>query len=220
MALRPAGLRILWYEVKVMKRIVILLFTFAAVAAFAQDAPVVNKGTTEIGGFIGASYGTQSFQVMGGGNVAYAVTKAIMPYAEFSYFPGLPVNKDFTGTIGDKGTAATANYRLPLSDFHVGIHYRFPIKESPFVPYGVFGVGLLHSSQSNYEFDYTQFGNKVTQNNTLASDNNFAVNFGAGVRYYTRQKVGFRAEAKFYHVGGIINGIFSKYEFGVFYQFH
>jgi hypothetical protein len=192
----------------------------AATAAFSQDAPIVNKGTTEIGGFVGASYGTQDFQVMGGGNVAYAVTKAIMPYAEFSYFPGLPIDKNLAGTIGDSGTKATADYRLPLSDFHVGVHYRFPIKESPFVPYGVFGVGLLHSSESTGDFFYTVQGKPVEQQNTLASANNFAFNFGAGVRYYTRQKVGFRAEAKFYHVGGIINGIFSKYEFGVFYQFH
>jgi opacity protein-like surface antigen len=84
----------------------------------------------------------------------------------------------------------------------------------------VFGVGLLHSSQSTYDFLYTEQGKAVDQQNTLASANNFAFNFGAGVRYYTRQKVGFRAEVKFYHVGGIINGIFSKYEFGVFYQFH
>jgi hypothetical protein len=203
-----------------MKRLVPLYLIIAACSAFAQDAPIVNKGTTEIGGFVGASYGTQNFQVMGGGNVAYAVTKAIMPYAEFSYFPGLPINKNLTGTIGDTGTTATANYRLPLSDFHVGVHYRIPIKESPFVPYGVFGLGLLHSAESTYDFNYTQFGNKVTQMNTLPGENNFAVNFGAGVRYYTHQKVGFRAEAKFYHVGGIINGIFSKYEFGVFYQFH
>jgi Outer membrane protein beta-barrel domain len=203
----------------VMNRLFPLLL-LAVTAAFAQDAPIVNKGTTEIGGFVGASYGTQNFQVMGGGNVAYAVTRAIMPYAEFSYFPGLPITQDLTGTIGDPGTKASANYRLPLYDFHVGVHYRFPIKESPFVPYGVFGVGLLHTAQSTFEFDYTQYGNKITQTNTLDSANNFAVNFGAGVRYYTRQKVGFRAEAKFYHVGGIINGIFSKYEFGIFYQFH
>lgn len=207
-------------KMRQMKRLAPLYLIIAACSASAQDAPIVNKGTTEIGGFVGASYGTQNFQVMGGGNVAYAVTKAIMPYAEFSYFPGLPINKNLTGTIGDTGTTATANYRLPLSDFHVGVHYRIPIKESPFVPYGVFGLGLLHSATSTYDFNYTQFGNKVTQMNTLPSENNFAYNFGAGVRYYTRQKVGFRAEAKFYHVGGIINGIFSKYEFGVFYQFH
>jgi opacity protein-like surface antigen len=203
-----------------MNRLTPLIFLLSASAAFSQDAPIVNKGTTEIGGFVGASYGTQNFQVMGGGNVAYAVTKAIMPYAEFSYFPGLPISKNLTGTIGDAGTSAAADYRLPLSDFHVGVHYRFPIKESPFVPYGVFGVGLLHSSQSTYDFLYTEQGKAVDQQNTLASANNFAFNFGAGVRYYTRQKVGFRAEVKFYHVGGIINGIFSKYEFGVFYQFH
>jgi hypothetical protein len=207
-------------KLKIMNRLTPYILMFAAATAFAQDAPIVNKGTTEIGGFVGASYGSQSFQVMGGGNVAYAVTRAIMPYAEFSYFPGLPISKNLTGTIGDPGTTASANYRLPLSDFHVGVHYRIKLKESPFVPYAVFGIGLLHSSQSNYDFVYTEQGKQVDQVNTLASANNFAYNFGGGVRYYTRQRVGFRAEAKVYHVGGIINGFFSKYEFGIFYQFH
>jgi hypothetical protein len=202
-----------------MKRLAPLFIVIAA-TALAQDAPVVNKGTTEIGGFVGASYGTQNFQVMGGGNVAYAVTRLIMPYAEFSYFPGLPISKDFTGTIGDAGTKASSNYRLPISDFHGGVHIRIPLKESKFVPYGVAGIGLLHTSKSNYAFDFTQNGIKNETLVPVASANNFAENFGFGVRYYTRQKVGFRAEAKFYHVGGIINGIFSKYEFGVFYQIH
>jgi hypothetical protein len=187
----------------------------------AQNAILVQKGTTEIGGFVGASYGTQAFQVMGGGNVAYAVTKAIMPYAEFSYFPGLPLSQTLpTNSLGDPGTKARADYRLPLADVHFGVHYRFPIHEKPIVPYAVFGMGLLHSYQSDYNFTYTQFGKPVTSVNTLASDNYFSVNFGGGVRYYTKQRVGFRLEAKVYHIGGAIHSYFSKYEAGVFYQFH
>lgn len=195
-----------------------LFLTLAAATVFAQDAPIVNKGTTEIGGFVGASYGTQAFQVMGGGNVSYAITKRIMPYAEFSYFPGLEVTHTIAG-IGDTNKG-TGHYNLPLADVHFGIHYRFPVREKPFVPYAVLGLGTIHNFQSNYTYNYTILGQSASTVFPLAPGNSFAVNFGGGVRYYTRQKVGFRVEAKVYRSTGIIDGYFSKFEFGVFYQIH
>ena len=101
-----------------MNRIATLFLLLPAGLAFSQDAPIVNKGTTEIGGFVGASYGTQNFQVMSGGNVSYAITKAIMPYAEFSYFPGLPITKDLSGNVGRTPTPRplpTIACRSPIS---------------------------------------------------------------------------------------------------------
>jgi hypothetical protein len=73
----------------------------------AQDVPAVRKGATEVAGFVGASYGIDEFRVMGGGNVAYALTREIMPYAEVSYFPG----------IGRRDTVNSTNYvySVPLT---------------------------------------------------------------------------------------------------------
>lgn len=180
----------------------------------AQDAPVVRQGTTELGAFVGASYGADDFRVMGGGNVSYAVTKVLMPYGEFSYFPGLPRQAAFSAIPGGK-----ANFDLPLADVHGGVHIRVPIREKRFVPYGVFGMGLVHNYSTSYTVNYTVNG--VPQSNTfnIASANSFALNFGGGVRYYINQKYGVRVEAKAYRAfNGPIDAFFSKYEFGFFYQ--
>src|SRR5437763_2963623 len=55
--------------------------------AFAQ-VPEIRANSFELGGFIGASYGIDQARVMGGGNVSYAVNKWLLPYVEYSYFPG------------------------------------------------------------------------------------------------------------------------------------
>ena len=49
-------------------------------AAFAQNASAVRANSFEVGGFVGASHGLDRYQVMGGGNVTYAVNKYILPY--------------------------------------------------------------------------------------------------------------------------------------------
>ena len=56
------------------------------------------KGDTEIGGFLGGSYGLDSWRVMGGGNFAYAIHKIVMPYVEYNYFPG--IQRQFTTSRG------------------------------------------------------------------------------------------------------------------------
>lgn len=179
------------------------------VPASAQLAAPVRQGTTELGVFVGSSYGTDAFRVMGGGNVAYAVTPAIMPYAEFSYFPGLPRQK-FDGAV---------KYDLPLADYHAGVHIRIKLAEHKFVPYGVLGVGVVHNFSTSYTFCPVA-GAPCNPPFPVGAANSFAVNFGGGVRYYINQKYGIRFEAKVYKATGSINDIFSKYEFGFFYQIH
>jgi hypothetical protein len=190
----------------------------------AQDAPAVRKGTTELGVFLGSSYGADEFRVMGGGNVSYAVTKWLLPYGEFSYFPGLP-RQQGQPNLGDKGSGGgVANYDVPLSDFHGGVHIRVPIREKRFVPYGVFGLGVVHNYKTTIHYKYKQDGAATMLDIPVTSANYFAINFGGGIRYYINQKYGFRVEAKVYRVdGGLkspIDGYFSKYEFGFFYQIH
>src|SRR6185369_8102053 len=102
---------------------------------------LVRKGSFEIGPFLGASYGIDDFRVIGGGNVTFALTKRILPYAEYSYFPGIGRSED--GTFTGSGARYTLSYSIPLSDIHAGFHIRFPIRESPVVPYLVIGFGGL-----------------------------------------------------------------------------
>jgi hypothetical protein len=184
-----------------------VLLTFCATA---QVFAPVEKGTTELGAFVGASYGTESF-VMGGGNVAYAVTKAIMPYVEFSYFPGLPRTAP--------ANQGSVHYSLSLADFHGGVHIRIPLRESAWVPYLVFGVGDMHNARATYQPKPSDPTLPTPPAITLMPHNNFAFNAGGGVRYYFNQKYGIRFEAKVYKASGdILKDTFSKYEVGFFYQ--
>lgn len=182
---------------------------FAAVALHAQDAPAVVKGATEVAGFAGASYGIDDFRVMGGGNVAYAVTREIMPYAEFTYFPGIGRET----TVG----AARQVHSVPLADFHGGIHIRIPIKEKKYVPYLSGGVGVIHSYNTTYTASAVVNGQTITfLPFTDPAKSKFAGNFGGGFRFYFNEKFGMRLEAKAYTAKD--EAVFGKVTAGFFYQ--
>jgi hypothetical protein len=186
-----------------------------ASAAFGQSS-VVRSGSIEIGPFIGASYGIDTFRVMGGGNITYALkNKYVLPYFEVSYFPGLPhTSTDVNGTIYSYSTA--------LTDIHGGVHIRMPIfKESRLVPYLVFGVGTLRSPKGTETV--TQVG-APSGSQTYPAASSFAVNGGGGLRYYIGGSgtFGFRAEAKVYKPssGDFSNYTIGKVEAGFFFQIH
>src|ERR1017187_5599200 len=167
------------------------------VAIISAQVPEVRQGSFELGGFVGSSYGVDSYRVMGGGNLSYAVTKVFLPYVEYSYFPG--IEREISGMIGGTNSPYTVRYSVPISDFHGGIHIRFIHKESKFVPYAVFGVGGLTTSDVNYKITYQSQGATVTTPSITAPGTTaFAINFGAGARYYISPRFGIRLEAKGY----------------------
>jgi hypothetical protein len=197
----------------------ITLLAFAACAALpvhAQQLSVVRAGSFEIDPFVGASYGIDQTRVMGGANVSFAINKIILPYVEYSYFPG--IGRRITGTFTGTGASFVETYSVPLSDFHGGVHIRIPIHESPLVPYGVFGVGGLTHLQHPETATYVSSGNTYQVPLTSPGGTDFAVNFGGGLRYYVNQRWGFRAEAKAYKPTGGLSPIFGKVEVGFFYQ--
>lgn len=192
-----------------------------APAAFAQSS-AVRAGTVEVGPFIGGSYGIDHFRVMGGGNITYALkNKWVLPYFEYSYFPGLP--HSYSAPLN----AGTFNYSIGLHDYHAGVHVRITafFKEKQFVPYGVFGVGGLHSGAAIGTFTNTaspQIPSTSTPTN-FAANTSFAVNGGGGIRYYLggTGKFGIRAEAKVYKAtsSDFHLATFGKVEAGFFFQF-
>lgn len=187
-------------------------------AAFAQSAPHLSSNTFELGGFLGSSYGADSWRVMGGGNITYGVTRHILPYAEFSYFPG--ITRKQTGTFPGTGAPFSISFDVPITDFHGGVHIRLPIKESRIVPYLVFGMGLLRSGEKDYIATFRYPDGTVDEiRNTQPSSTDFAVNFGGGLRYYLNQRLGFRIEAKAYKPTGEFKNVFGKVEGGFFIQF-
>src|ERR1041385_2411668 len=116
----------------------IIFLTSVALPIFGQVS-VVRPNSFEVGGFAGASYGIDKFRGMGGGNVTYAINKYILPYVEYSYFPG--IGRVQNGVFAGTGNPYRLTYSIPLSDFHGGVHIRIPIREKPIVPYAVFGMG-------------------------------------------------------------------------------
>ena len=147
--------------------------------ASSRDVPYMGKA--EIGGFVGGSFGVDQWRVMGGGNVAIAAQRYVLPYFEYSYFPGL--QRKMSLSRGE------VRYSVPLSDFHAGVHIRFPRGQTPVMPYLVAGAGGVRSSDTNVQ---VRFSDGFTFSDTIKGSTDFAVNFGGGIRYYTRESVGFR----------------------------
>jgi hypothetical protein len=191
--------------------------TFVPQSCFSQIS-VVRSGSFEVGGFVGASYGVDKFRVMGGGNGTYAINKWLLPYVEYSYFPGV-ARKISQPIAGLSNTVANGTFSLPLSDFHGGVHIRLPIRESPIVPYLVFGVGTLTHFKKPVDLSYLGADN-VTHSfaTTDPGGTDFSVNFGGGLRYYINQRFGLRVEAKAYKPNSSITSVFGKVEGGFFFQ--
>jgi hypothetical protein len=196
-----------------------MLLAGMAASAFGQVS-AVRAGSFEVGPFVGASYGIDKFRVMAGGNVTYALkNKYVLPYFEFSYFPGLPRTQAVAGLPN-----ASYTFSLPLYDIHGGVHVRLPIfKESPLVPYLVFGIGTMHypTTSANATFQGAG-GTAVTVPVSIPGQSDFTVNAGGGLRYYIggTGRYGFRAEAKVYKPtsGAFSDVTIGKVEAGFFFQ--
>lgn len=173
----------------------------------------MRSGNVEVGGFVGSSYGVDKWRVMGGGNVSYAATRYLVPYVEYSYFPG--IGRKSTVALGG-GQSAPYNFSIPISDFHGGVHLRFPIGQSRVVPYLVLGAGGLRIHGRTETV--TVPGGSIPV--TFDAETRFAVNGGGGLRFYVNERLGFRAESKIYKPTGDapFDATFSKVEFGIFFQ--
>jgi hypothetical protein len=184
--------------------------------ALAQ-APIIRQGVVEVGGFVGASYGIDQTRVMGGGNAVYSLTKAFMPFGEFSYFPGIG------RSVTPLGLANTSlNFSIPITDFNFGFHLRVPIPRSRIIPYGVVSFGGIHSPSRTVSavgpdpFDPTK---TVTDALPVAASTDFAFSVGGGIRYYATERMGFRAEFKAYKPSGTYTDPFYRVTGGFFFQF-
>lgn len=203
------------------KWMLVFALGIGATGAWAQVS-IVRSGSVEIGPFVGASYGIDRWRVMGGGNITYALkNKYVLPYFEYSYFPG--IGRKSTSTIGDTGRTFTQTYSIPIHDIHGGVHVRLPVfRENPVVPYVVFGMGALRNPARRTQVTYEDAnGPFQTLEIDVPSNSDFAINAGGGLRFYIggTGRFGFRTEAKVYRPSGSFsNSTFGKVELGLFFQ--
>jgi hypothetical protein len=202
------------------KKWAVLFFLLGLSEAVAQVS-VVRSGSVEIGPFVGGSYGIDRWRVMGGGNITYAFkNRYVLPYFEYSYFPG--IGREFQTTFATTGNLLTGRYSIPLSDIHGGVHIRVPIRETPIVPYAVFGMGALINPSRTVRVTYSDAGGPVeTLSLDVPSSTDFAINGGGGLRFYIggNGRFGLRTEAKIYKPTGAFSGsTFGKVELGLFFQ--
>ena len=193
------------------------LLVVASNSGFAQSAPILRVHTTEVGGFVGASYGIDKARVMGGGNVVYSLTRELMVYGEGSYFPGIGRTATVSGLSNAKAT-----FTIPITDLNFGVHLRVPIPKSRVIPYGVLGFGMIHSPSRTENFKTPDPFNPNATISTpvpVPSSTDFAVSFGGGLRYYTTERLGFRGEFKAYRPTGTYTDMFYRVTGGIFFQF-
>jgi hypothetical protein len=198
-----------------------------------QYVPEVRKGDKELGFFAGGTYGLDKWNGFGGTNFSWAITKYIMPYVEYSFFPEIPRDNIRTPDSTPGSTRYTVgSYSARIQDIHGGVHIRAQKGSSMFVPYLVAGFGGLGIRLTTQSQLYGAAGGKdcpgsasdcVIGPASSSQSNEFdaAINGGAGVRIYTTERVGFRVEYKAYKpLTGTSQAtpVFWKVEGGIFFQ--
>ena len=176
----------------------------------------VRDKNFEVGGFAGGQLFTDfPFRPMGGGNVTYAIQKSVLIYGEGSYFPGLE-KKIATPSMPLFEDRA----KRSLLDYNFGVHLRKRLPNSNIVPYVVAGVGGIHSPRSEQFAVEKRNGNRVTgfTPTTLPAQDKFALNYGAGLRWYFSENVGVRVELKGYRSSLKNFENFGRLTFAVFWQ--
>lgn len=218
-----------------------VVYTFvlalSATSLVGQDAPTLRQGNLEVGGFVGGGYGLgvanslrtegytitgDTFHLMGGGDVGYAITKSIFLVGEASYFPSLGA-VDLNQTSGTLETDHV--YTRRITEFNAGVHYRLPVPEKRWVPYLVGGVGGVRGSGSAVTATVTDLSKTPPTTSTPvmqpapASQTVFAINGGAGLRFYVTEHFGFRGEFRLFKPIGVENlTSFYRVAGGIFFQ--
>ncbi len=208
------------------RQIALLLPMLAAlsVPAYPQAVAWLSKGTVEGAVFGGFTSGLGQTGGGVGGNIGVAANQYVLPFFEATYFPSLASSARLYRSANPNlaSSLTLTDAKLNFTDFQGGVHLRAPnVFHKPNVmPYLSLGVGVLHNSALTGTLSGTVNGIQIPSTPyTIEGQNNFAASFGGGLRYYTRNKVGFRIEVQGYKPTGSKygNDPFVKVTFGVFF---
>jgi len=173
--------------------VALVMCGWADTAKAQTDQPSVKTGNVELGLFAGHSYGLDRFRPMGGGNVAYGLTRMLFPFVEASYLPGILRRQ----TVSTGSTTSNREFSINMTDVHFGFHLRVPRPESRVVPYAVGGLGLVHGAKSSATlYNVSPFGTVDAIKQTVPSSTNFTFDFGGGLRFFFNETIAVRMEFK------------------------
>lgn len=168
----------------------------------AQVVPNVSRKNLEVGLFGGESYGLDRFRPMAGGNIGWAISNALFPFAEASYLPGILRRQSVQAQGASTGFAN--QYSVDLLDIHGGLHVRLPRPESRVLPYAVVGAGVVRSAESKFvTYNPNAFGRVQVNEDVINPSVSFAVNFGAGLRFFVSERFAIRTEFKAFKPVGL-----------------
>jgi opacity protein-like surface antigen len=160
-------------------------------AGLAED---VEKGQTEVLGLVGV-YSDGGGGVFGGG-IQYGIKSRWLFAGEFGYLTG-----------GEDVKLPGVKYDSSIWAIDGNVHYLFPLKNNEkLTPYALGGLGIFRSSGSSQVTGLPKIS---------ASDTDFGVNIGGGVRYAVGTNWGVRPELKIF----LSNNTNVRYSLGVYYRF-
>jgi hypothetical protein len=145
--------------------------------------------------------GGSGFKWLAGGTVGYAISKNLLIVFETNYNRiSSPVF-----TYGSGSSAVQVNVSYSLFDYTGGVHYQLPVSSSRYVPYVSAGIGGVSQRVS-------ASGGSATAG---ASETDFSLNGGGGVRVYIGKSWGVRPQIEVVHIPGVT---YFRYSAGVFWQ--
>ena len=216
--------------VGVIPRIVLSALVLSSTGAVLRGqggVAVIRSNTIELGAYGGLTQGLETVRGNVGGNVSYSVSKYILPYFEYTYFPGL--ERSITTPSGNNTLITTI--KQDFYDIHGGLHLRKQIKESNWAPYAAIGFGVLRIGQATPYYKLSSGKDQIPGDTPLPATNHFAINAGGGLRYYVTPHFGFRLEYKVYKATGsdafsglggttvsAAGPVFQKGQVAIFYQ--
>jgi hypothetical protein len=167
-----------------------------SIASYGQSV-----GNLEVTGNLGVVSGIGSHGSFGG-SVGAPITDHLILSGDLSYIPLGGATVTFNG--------ATASSSAKAFNFNGNLQYQFKALRAT-VPYAGAGLGFLHSSFSASN-NFPGAGNSL---NMQGSSTDLYFNVGGGLRYYVKERWGFRPE--FMVFAG--TNTYVRVAGGIFYQF-
>ena len=177
-----------------------VITAFLVVTSMASYGQSIVPGNFEVTGHLGVVSGIGSHGSFGG-SIGAPISDNVILSGDLSYIPLGGANVTILGSTNSSSASAF--------NFNGNLQYQFkPVRTA--VPYAGAGLGFLHSS-----FDTTTTVPGAGSLSAKGSSTDVYFNVGGGLRYYVKERWGFRPE--FMVFAG--SNAYVRFAGGIFYQF-